>query len=102
MSFTPVGRSNVRRTQICEVFHSVWMMLPGGLPAPKPDCPAFHELSSNADFSQPLAGLSVVYFQVAGCVRASGRSVLTFGGGPCSALAAAAARAGSTLITARS
>src|SRR5947209_523580 len=62
------------------VFHVVLTTAPGVALVPKPAFPVFHGASLNVGWGQSSAGLSVVYFHVAGCVRASGISVVTCGG----------------------
>ena len=54
------------------VFHSVRTIAPGVPFVPKPPWPVFHVESSNSGFSQPSAGLSVVYRHSMACVAGVG------------------------------
>src|SRR5690242_11681442 len=73
--------SNVRRSQMSPVFHSVRTIAPGVPLVPKPPWPVDHAASSKSDLSHSSAGLAVVYFHICGSVCDVGTSVRSLGGG---------------------
>ena len=56
----PGGMSNVRRSQMFDVFHSVRTMAPGVSWVPNPPGPSFQAASGKSGWNQPSAGFSSV------------------------------------------